>query len=392
MTHPPHGSGLRRTPAEPSFGRSGPFTLARGLVDLKGVVKRHWPWALIPILVGMLLTSYRYLEVLSDGGTEPLIAIVSKEMSGAIGTMVLLWPMIWIHRRARRSRGLTQRLGVHLVGVVGYSVIHTSWNWGARSLLYPLFGLGTYDYGRMPTRYFMEAPLDLIVYAFVGVLVLILDRAEAARQKELQMVTLQEQLQRTQLAQLQSQLRPHFLFNSLNTVSAVMYEDVDKADGVLQALSDILRRMVDQSDAVTVPLDEELNLIRSAVEIMEARFQDRLRVDIAAEADTGRCLVPPLLLQPLVENSMQHAAPEDGGILDISVRASKAAGRLRLDVIDNGPGLNGSPSQSSNGVGLRNTRERLETQYGDAATMTLSDLESGGLHVTIEIPWIRSEF
>lgn len=360
-------------------------------MDLKGIARRYWPWAVIPILVGMLLTAYRYLEVVSDGGLEPFISIFIKEMSGAIGTMVLLWPMIWIHRRARNSNRLSEWLGLHGAGLLSYSVVHTSWNWGARSLLYPLFGLGTYNYGRMPTRYFMEAPLDLIVYVFVGVLVLIIDRAEAARNKELQMIMLQEQLQRTQLAQLQSQLRPHFLFNSLNTVSAVMYEDVDKADGVLQALSDILRRMVDQSDAVTVPLDEELSLIRSAVEIMEARFQDRLRVVIDAESSTGRCLVPPLLLQPLVENSIQHAAPEDGGALDISVRASRVADRLRLDVIDNGPGLSGNPFESSNGVGLRNTRERLKTQYGDAATLTLTDVASGGLHVSIEIPWTCSE-
>ena len=280
---------------------------------------------------------------------------------------------------------------VHVVGVVVYSVLHTSWHWVFRTFWYAVLGYGRYDYGYMPTRYLMEFPLDLITYLIVTVVVIVVERARQDREREVQLVRLEEQLQRNRLAQLQSQLRPHFLFNSLNTVSSVMYEDVAKADGVLQALADILRRMVDQSDALVVPLGEELDLVGSMVEVMEARFGDRLTVVQDVDPGVRDWPVPPLLLQPIVENAIQHAMPEGDGRLVVTVSGRRSGGRLRLEVWDNGPGIGEAPEDGSGGgVGLANTRERLATHYGDAARLHLSDRPDGGLHVLMEVPWTES--
>jgi two-component system LytT family sensor kinase len=237
----------------------------------------------------------------------------------------------------------------------------------------------------------MELPLDLITYSIVVVVVMVIERSRSARDREVQLARLQEQLQRTRLAQLQGQLRPHFLFNALNTVSSVMYLDVSRADRVLQALADILRRMVDQSEAVVIPLREELDLVAAMVEIMEARFGDRLAVRQHVQDGVGDWPVPPLLLQPIVENAIQHAMPEGDGRLEVLVSATSSQGRLRLEVSDNGPGIrNGSRPGEGRGVGLRNTRERLATHFGDEGLFELSTGEQGGLHVVMEVPWTES--
>ncbi len=359
-------------------------------MDVGKTLKRYWPWAVIPLLLGVLLAVYRYLGVVASGASEPFATILVKEMSAVVGTVLLLWPLVSLHRRFPLfSREGVRALPIHVVGVLAYSAIHTSWNWASRSVLYPLLGFGTYNYGRMPTRYFMEFPLDLIVYVIVAVIVLVLERTQAARAKELQVATLREQVQRTRLTQLQSQLRPHFLFNSLNTVSSVMYEDVDRADGVLQSLSDVLRRMVDQSDETVIPLAEELRLIRSAVDIMEARFQDRLHVRIEVDSAAMEWPVPPLILQPLVENAFQHGMGDGTDSLEVVLTALVRNERLRVELTDNGPGLNGDPFGSAKGVGLRNTRDRLAAQYGGDETFELKNGREGGVHIVMEIPWTR---
>ena len=355
-------------------------------MDVGQTVKRHWPWALIPLLGSLLLAAYKYLEVTASGRYEPLSAITLKEVTSAVGTVLLLWPMVELHRRAPLfHRGGWRSIPIHALGVVLYSVLHTSWNWGVREASYAVLRLGDFDYGHMPTRYLQEFPLDLIVYVLVGVVVLVVQRSASVREREVQMARLQEQLQRAQLTQLQGQLRPHFLFNSLNTVSSVMYEDVERADEVLQALSDLLRRMVDQSDRTEVPLDEELALIRAMVRIMEARFHSRLQVRIDADPSVGDWPVPPLVLQPLVENAIQHGMGDGRAVLEITVRARPAGERLRLEVEDTGPGLTGDPF-ASGGVGLRATRDRLRTQYGDRMDFAIESPPDGGVRVVIEVP------
>lgn len=369
------------------------------MVEWTRAARKYWPWAMLPLLGSLLFAVYKHLDNVAMGNFEPLRAILIKEMGGGLGTVLLLLPMVWASRRFPLFRGHGLRfLPLHAAFAVLYSVLHTSWNWGFREALYPVFGLGDFNYGRMPTRYFMEMPLDLIAYSIVAVVVMVVERYRAARARELQVVKLQEQLQRTRLAQLQSQLRPHFLFNSLNTVSSVMYQDVDRADSVLQALSDILRKMVDQSDAVVVPLSEELELIDSMVEIMEARFGDRLQVTMDVDGEVRNWPVPPLLLQPMIENAIQHAMPDGSGRLDVTVRAAEVhqpgaegAGRLRLEVLDNGPGLPEPISlNGQEGVGIKNTRERIETHYGDAGSFELRNGDPRGLHVIMEVPWTES--
>ena len=354
--------------------------------------RRHWPWVALPLLGGLLLVFYKYLDGAAQGLSEPFWNIFAKEISGVVGTILLLAPLVSLHRRFPLSGPRVARhTAVHVAGVMAYSAVHTTWNWGVRTLLYRGFDLGVFNYGHIPTRYLMEFPMDMIVYTIVGVVVAVVARTQSARAREVQVVRLQEQLQRTQLAQLQSQLRPHFLFNSLNTISSAMYDDVDKADGVLQALADLLRKMVDQSRESVVPLQEELRLAESFMEIQEARFSDRLKLSVHVDRGMEDWPVPPLILQPLVENAVQHGMPNGEGTLEVRIQAAPHQGRLQLSVEDDGRGwVGGLDARRNEGVGLRSTRERLETQYGDSGAFSLSRSAAGGARITMEIPWIGS--
>src|SRR5262249_53393311 len=150
----------------------------------------------------------------------------------------------------------------------------------------------------------------------------------------------------------------------LNTISSVMYEDVRVADRMIARLSDLLRLSLEQGGAQEVTLERELEFLRLYVETMKARFEERLDVRIGAPADLHSALVPPLVLQPLVENSIRHGADPRTSRVEVAVRALRSNGRLKIEVRDRGPGIAGDTP--SRGIGLSNTAERLERLYGSA--------------------------
>ena len=193
--------------------------------------------------------------------------------------------------------------------------------------------------------------------------------------------------QAARLQALQSQLEPHFLFNTLNAISTLVAEGQNAAAGrMIARLSDFLRLTLETKDTSEITLAEELEFVRRYLEIEQVRFGERLRVTIDAPNDALGGMVPVLLLQPLVENAVKHGvlAREQGGA--ISVTAERNNGCLRLCVADDGPGM-AVHSVNGNGVGLRNTAARLSELYGNASQFSLGQSHKGGLAVTIEIPF-----
>jgi LytS/YehU family sensor histidine kinase len=272
-------------------------------------------------------------------------------------------------------------VAVHAAVLPVFSALHTSWNWATRSALFPLLGLGRYDYGRMPLRYAMELPIDVVLYAFVMGLLYLFERFREAREREVQ-------LGQARLEALEGRLRPHFLFNALNTVSAVMYEDVAAADTMLARLAELLRRTLRQPAGASVPLAEELETLELYLEIMRARFADRLQVLVQVDDVARGARVPPLVLQPLVENAIIHGDPGPGAAARIGVRARRDDGRLLLEVEDNGPGLAGLPGDAlGRGVGLDTTARRLAQLYGARAGVALENLPAGGVRAVITLPF-----
>jgi sensor histidine kinase YesM len=210
---------------------------------------------------------------------------------------------------------------------------------------------------------------------------------------------LQEQTQQTlkatsaahqaQLKMLRYQLNPHFLFNTLNAISTLILDNRNEtANKAVSRLSDFLRYTLDNDPMSRVTLGSEISALDLYLEIEKVRFGDRLVVEKSVEAKAQEALVPSLILQPLIENAIKYAISpsEDGGTLRISARVQHDT--LVLQLSDTGPGLgNGNNGQKSSGVGLKNTRERLQQLYGDNQAFTLAPNEPTGLRITINIPY-----
>lgn len=212
-----------------------------------------------------------------------------------------------------------------------------------------------------------------------------IERERRARQAEAGLVE-------ARLANLQSQLNPHFLFNTLNTIAQYIREDAAASEHMIEQLASLLRASLAVSGRRVLTLGEELSLVDSYLEIQQARFPDRLKIRRQIDPDLLRCLVPTLLLQPLVENAILHgiARRREGGVLELRV-FSACPGRLVIEVADTGDGAAEEPFGAEihpkrEGVGLRNTRERLEALYGSRANFVLLRDSLGGLCSRIEMP------
>ncbi len=196
-----------------------------------------------------------------------------------------------------------------------------------------------------------------------------------------------------QLKMLRYQLNPHFLFNTLNAISTLILDGAnDTANKAVTRLSDFLRYTLDNDPMSRVTLGSEMGALDLYLEIEKVRFGDRLIIEKSIEAKAQNALVPSLILQPLIENSIKYAISpsEDGGTLSISARVQRNT--LVLELSDTGPGLgNGNNGQKSSGVGLKNTRERLQQLYGDEQAFTLAPNTPSGLRITINIPYEESD-
>jgi sensor histidine kinase YesM len=206
------------------------------------------------------------------------------------------------------------------------------------------------------------------------------------RERELQASELERNLTTAKLKTLQMQLNPHFLFNTLHAISALMHKDVNAADRMISRLSDLLRRALDSSEAQKVPLRQEIDFLRRYLEIEQTRFGERLEVQFAIADGISDLLVPNLILQPLVENAIKHGIEPNArrGIVQIGARLE--GDRLVLEVRDNGSGFSKDYDER---IGLGNTRSRLTQLYGDDHAFEIQTLASGGVSVTIRIPAIK---
>ena len=233
---------------------------------------------------------------------------------------------------------------------------------------------------------------EFLALASVLGMVLALHYYRSVRERERRAAELEALLADARLHALTGQLRPHFLFNALHGVSTLMHRDVEAADEMLSELGALLRATLDREDVQEVPLHEELAVARHYVEIVRARFGDRLVVEEEIDPAAREAMVPHLVLQPLVENAVEHGIARDPGAGRIWIRAQRENGTCTLTVADDGPGLDGgSDAAVREGVGLSNTRRRLSQLYGADATVTLRPRGGRGTDVIIRLPFRAAE-
>lgn len=344
---------------------------------LMRIVRRYgWPFLLFTT-IGLLFFSYHYLDDLARMQHGTFLIRFIEEMTGAYAAGLMFPFVLWF---ARRFSWPWQ-----IAGALVFTAGHTTLMAVSRAALFPLAGLGRYDYGIMLYRYPMEASQDLIIYAVMIAFIYFYDRREAAKQAELDASRLQTELAQAKLENLRLQLQPHFLFNTLNAISSVMYEDVRKADAMLARLSDFLRVVLSTSDAKEITLDEELQIERMYLDIMKARLEHALQLRIDADPDARLARVPPLILQPIIENSIRHGMSDGRTAMEITIHAARAGNQLEIRVRDNGSGVHTQTLQF--GHGLDNVQSRLMHLHASAASMRIAQLEPQGTEVCLTLPF-----
>ncbi len=235
---------------------------------------------------------------------------------------------------------------------------------------------------------FVNLHFSVLIYAGVVGIKSAYTYYQKYRERELEASQLEARLAQSRLQVLKMQLHPHFLFNTLNAISELIYKDPESADHMLTDLSDLLRLSFENLEVQEVPLKQELEFLEKYLEIEQMRFHDRLTVNMDISPDTLDASVPNMILQPLVENAIKHgiAPRSSGGRIDI--QAARNNGHLEINVSDDGLGVPfGDLDNLPEGVGLSNTRRRLQHLYGDKHTFDLRPVEKGGLTVSLEIPF-----
>lgn len=298
----------------------------------------------------------------------------------------LALPIAWLGRRfppegPRRLRALV----VHLPASFAFSFLHLAIEWPFEQWI------------KTPSMSHLTFQQHVVNALAFGVLfywvILAISRgfayARLAREREQRAAHLETSLAQAQLRSLRAHLQPHFLFNTLHSISALVHTDPPRADRMIARLSDLLRQTMDPDAPQEVTLAEELELLARYVDLQEMRFGDRLRFQLDATPDSLSWRVPHMVLQPLVENSIRHAVADRPAGGAIEIRARVEATGLVLEVLDDGPGpaLGDSAAAAARpGLGLASTRARVRALYGERAIVELEGRSGGGAVARVWIP------
>ncbi|MCI0387422.1 MAG: sensor histidine kinase [Acidobacteria bacterium] len=355
------------------------------------MTKRWTKWALIFVCwtaFALFFASQNYLLQMRFG--RPLEwkrVLVVWLLCGY--TWCALTPLVlWLAHRFPLERGkLLRSIPIHLFASAFFSVLSLAIFTLAHRALFGSGGGTASPLAGLYNLVIAEFHTELLVYwAIIGI-VNALDYYRRYQERELKASQLEARLVESQLEALRMQLHPHFLFNTLNSISVLMRRDVDAADRMLLQLSSLLRTTLARNTAHEIPLRQELEFLERYLEIEQTRYRDRLTVRMQIDPAALEGLVPQLIFQPLVENAIRHgiADRESGGLIEIS--AERRNGRLSLQVHDNGPGIRTSDGQFAEGVGLANTRTRLDHLYGPEGRFEWRNAHEGGLIVAATIPF-----
>ena len=295
-------------------------------------------------------------------------------------------PLVFlVARRYRLDRPSLLSVAMHLPAALGLfalaALLRTLVRW-------PIWGLPRETFVET-LRYSFSSSLMtfLLLYTVTVLLYYTLEYYRAFHSRELRASQLETMVVRAQLDALRNQLQPHFLFNTLHAISALMSKDVPAARRMMARFSDVLRLALDEPDQHEVPLAHELRFLDQYLDLQRMRFGDRLHVAVDVDPAALDCLVPRLILQPLIENALTHGPGRRAGTGRLSVTGELKGTTLHMHVEDDGPGVSAPRNELlQEGVGLRNTRARLLHLYGESGTLDLVDVPGGGLRVSIAIP------
>jgi sensor histidine kinase YesM len=237
-------------------------------------------------------------------------------------------------------------------------------------------------------KYFLFAYMfdSYLMYWMIVAVIFTFDYYRKFNENRLIASQLQSKLSLAELNMLKMQIHPHFLFNTLNTISALVHKNPDDADKMISRLSDLLRTSLDYSGKHFVTLREEIEFLNLYLEIQKVRFKERLKVNINLDPVSLEIQVPAIILQPIVENSIKHVLEKTKDVCEIKISSSVNTNILTLEVTDNGPGILENNYINKEGVGLSNVKSRLSQIYSNDQSLKIKNVQEGGFLVSIEIP------
>ncbi|PYS70776.1 MAG: hypothetical protein DMF69_12515 [Acidobacteria bacterium] len=341
-------------------------------------------WGLWTI-VALFFSTQVYMMYYSGNQPIPYVKAFLVQAT-ACYLWALVTPLIlWLARTHRIDRHNWQR---KLIVHIGISIVISTFLIVVHFVIYMLIVNRPQNITPYWTFDYLYPNLDrwLLVYWFIFLSSHALNYYHIYREGELRASRLRTQLAQSQLEALKMQVHPHFLFNTLHSISALLSKDSEAARRMITRLGDFLRLTLENAGTMEVTLRQELEFLNGYLEIERVRFQDRLTTTIEVDPEVLNVHVPNLILQPIVENAMRHAvARSNSGLVEITAFARN--GSVRIEVKDNGPGLGSDQkSRGSKGVGLANTQARLTNLYGTDTMFELQNRASGGLTVIFEVP------
>lgn len=360
-------------------------------VDEESVFSRRWVrygliwgiWTIVALFFSTQIYLMNYAEKQPIRYARGFLMQATAVYPWALATPLVLWLS---HRFRIERTNWIRRVSLHFL----FSLVLCSSLIASHFITYMLLNGrgGSLTAFRIFNYTYYNLDRWLLIYGLILVLSHAFNYYQSFRRGELKASQLHTQLVQSQLEALKMQVQPHFLFNTLHSISALLSKDTDGARKMITRLGDFLRLTLENSGSMEVTLQQEIEFLNGYLEIERIRFQDRLTTDIHVDPEVLDVRVPNLILQPIVENAMRHAIGNSTSGR-IEVTAVPRNGVVRIEVKDNGPGLQVDrtlEARRGRGLGLANTRARLAGLYGDAASFELSNDPSGGLVVALEIP------
>jgi sensor histidine kinase YesM len=306
----------------------------------------------------------------------------------------VLFPFIFlfVKKFPPDRRNWRRTIIAHFFGAISFIIAHTVVYAALYEIIHGTFFQTENPLDRIQFLFLRNWVLDTSTYGLILGSILASDYYRRFQAEQVKSSELKAQLANSQLQALKMQLHPHFLFNTLNSISALIHEDPRAADKMVARLGDFLRLTLDNSGEQAVSLQREVEFLNRYLEIESVRFEDRLSVKIDIEPETLAASVPNLILQPIIENAIRHGISRQTEEGIIAIRARRTGENLRIEIEDNGPGLNSAIKENKNGtagsgIGLANTRARLAYLYGENHSLNISDAEPNGVKVIMEIPF-----
>ncbi|UCD37224.1 MAG: histidine kinase [Fidelibacterota bacterium] len=337
-------------------------------------------------LLGIIFSAEKYISAYMDGKSITILESMAYAMVSWYTFGFLALPSLYLFNRypLKREKVFTG-IAVYLAASLMFSFLHTIIT---HLLWFRRFGPSFVVSDELPMHLVVHYSFNVVIFACVLGAYYLVTYYRSFREKEIRASQLEAQLSMSRLAVLKMQIQPHFLFNTLHAIGALMYDSVEAAHNMLTRLSDLLRISLEGTDQQEVTLDEEIHFLSQYLDIQRVRFQDRLSISLDIRPDTRSALIPSMILQPLVENAIKHGVEPHAGQAEVKIGSLVDNGRLIVQIIDNGPGLTASAEiEAEKGVGLVNTRERLRHLYGEEGSLSLENGPSGGLIATLYLPY-----